>query len=246
MKISIRQLGISLVAFLLAVSVLIGFVRNPEIVGGQVLVVRALILNFSIFAALVAVFPLNTLFYGRPGIFGLFVCLPALLSVFIYFLVLLPRQSSGGVSGEQLSSEFITDASSNGIVEVGFAYPIYTPNVSLRNEGLYTQYVNVFLRMTGANGGEALFRGVRGRIPGTGLSVEASVQGMLSRNGNYLFNPVALPPARGIEGKVVFIISNLDDGTSFTDALSSATQAQFEVREPDTGTLIAVFPLDRI
>jgi hypothetical protein len=69
---------------------------------------------------------------------------------------------------------------------------------------------------------------------------------MLSRNGNYLFNPVALPPARGIEGKVVFIISNLDDGTSFTDALSSATQAQFEVREPDTGTLIAVFPLDRI
>ena len=71
MKISIRQLGISLVAIMLAVSVLIGFVRNPEIVGGQALVVRALILNFSIFAALVAVFPLNTLFYGRPGTFGL-------------------------------------------------------------------------------------------------------------------------------------------------------------------------------
>ena len=113
MKISIRQLVISLVAFLLAVSVLIGFVRNPEIVGGQVLVVRALILNFSIFAALVAVFPLYPLFYGRPGTYGLVVCLPALLPVFVYFLVLLPQQSSGGVSGEQLSSELITDALSS-------------------------------------------------------------------------------------------------------------------------------------
>lgn len=246
MKFSIRQLVISLVALLLAVSVLIGFVRNPEIIGAQVLVVRALILNFSIFAALVAVFPLNPLFHGRPGTYGLVVCLPALVPVFVYFLFLLPRQSGEGLSGEQLSSQLITDASSNGIVEVGFTYPIYTPNVRLRNEGLYTQYVNIFLRMTDANGGDALFRGVRGRIPGTGLSVEASVQGMLSRNGNYLFNPVALPPARDIEGQAVFIISNLDDGTSFTDALTSASQAQFEVRDPETGELIAVFPLDRI
>ena len=246
MKVSIRQLVISLVALLVAVTVLIGFVRNPEEVGSQPLLIRALILDLSILAALIAAFPLNPLFKGRPGTYGLVVCLPALIPVFVYFLILFPQQSSGGVSGEQLRSELITDASSNAIVEVGFSYPIYTPVISLRNEGIYTQYVNVFLRMTDANGGDALFRGVRAQVPGTGLSVESSVLGMLSQNGEYLFNPVALPPAQAVEGRVVFIISSLDDGTSFTDALSSAYQAQFEVRDPETGSLIMTFPLNRI
>jgi hypothetical protein len=45
---------------------------------------------------------------------------------------------------------------------------------------------------------------------------------------------------------MVFIISSLDDGTSFTDALSSAFKAEFEIRNPATGALITSFPLDRL
>ena len=40
---------------------------------------------------------------------------------------------------------------------------------------------------------------------------------------------------------MVFIISSLDDGTSFTDALSSAFKAEFEIRNPATGALITSF-----
>ena len=168
--------------------------------------------------------------------------MPALL----YFSVLLPQRSTDEIIAEQLRSDLITDGSSNGIVEVGFAYPIYTPTISLRSENLYTRQVNVFLRITDSNGGETLFRGVRARVPGSNLSVEASVQGMLSRNGEYLFNPLALPPGREIQGRPVFIISNLEDGTSFIDALGYAYQAQFELRDPLDGSLIQSFPLDRI
>ncbi|MEC7893830.1 MAG: hypothetical protein VX867_05175, partial [Pseudomonadota bacterium] len=164
----------------------------------------------------------------------------------LYFVWLLPRQSPGEIQGVQLNSALITDASSNGLVEVGFAYPIYTPLITLRNTGLYTEYVNVFLRVTDANDGSALFRAVRAEVPGAGLSVESSVRGMLSDNGDYRFNPLALPPAKIVRGRMVFIISSLDDGTSFTDALSSAFKAEFEIRNPATGALITSFPLDRL
>tara|TARA_B100000989_G_C19383380_1_gene402590 strand:- start:370 stop:684 length:315 start_codon:yes stop_codon:yes gene_type:complete len=104
----------------------------------------------------------------------------------------------------------------------------------------------VFLRVTDANGGSALFRAVRAEVPGAGLSVESSVRGMLSNNGDYRFNPLALPPAKTVQGRMVFIISSLDDGTSFTDALSSAFEAEFEIRNPATGAFITSFPLDKL
>ena len=190
MKISLKQLIISATALLIAVLILLGFVRNPALVGEQPLILRALILDSAMLAALVAAFPLNPAFKGRPGTYGMVVCVPALLPGLLYFVLLLPQSASDEIIAEQLRSDLITDGSSNGIVEVGFSYPIYTPTVSLRNAGLFTREVNLFLRMIDANGESALFRGVRQRIPGEGLSVESSVQGMLSRNEEYLLNPL--------------------------------------------------------
>lgn len=246
MKISLRQIIISATAVLIAVAIVIGFVRNPAEIGELPLVLRAIVLNGAVVAALVAVFPLNPVFRDRPVAYALAVCVPAIVPGFLYFLLLLPQNLSGQIEAQQLRSDLITDGTSNGIVEVGFAYPIYTPTVELRNNSLFTTQVNVFLRMIDANGDSALFRGVRGRVPGTGLSVESTVQGMLSRNVGYLFNPVVLPPGKTIDGKLVFIISSLDDGTSFIDALGYAYQAVFEIRDPVNGSLIQEFSLDHI
>lgn len=244
--ISVRQLILSLLAMLTASGVLAVFLGNPEFVGSQALIIRAAILDSAILLVLTAIYPLAPVFVKRPAIYGFVVCLPALLPAIFYFCWLLPQHGSGEIQGEQLNSALITDASSNGLVEVGFAYPIYTPLITLRNTGLFTEYVNVFLRVTDANDGSALFRAVRAEVPGSGLSVESSVRGMLSNNGDYRFNPLALPPAKTVQGKMVFIISSLDDGTSFTDALSSAFKAEFEIRNPASGALITSFPLDRL
>lgn len=246
MKINLKQLLISIISFVVAIATVVGFTRNPEAIGELAPIVRGLILDLAILASLVAVFPLNPLFKGRVGTYLAVVCLPALLPALLYFVILLPQQTSDTISATQLRSDLITDGSSNGIVEVGFAYPIYTPTISLRSEGLYTRQVNVFLRITDSNGGETLFRGVRARVPGSNLSVESSVQGMLSRNSEYLFNPLALPPGGQVQGRPVFIISSLEDGTSFIDALGYAYQAQFELRSPLDGSLIQSFPLNRI
>jgi len=246
MKISLRQIFISVSAFLVAIITVYGFANNPASIGELPLGIRAAILDVAILAALVAVYPFYPVFRDKPGAYGLVVCLPALIPAFIYFLFLLPQRAENSLAGEQLRSDLITDGSSNAIVEVGFAYPIYTPTISLRNQGLYTRQVNLFLRIIDANGEAALFRGVRGRVPGNSLSVESSVQGMLSRNDGYLFNPVTLPPGTDVSGRIVFIISNLNDGTSFMDALRSAFQANFEIRDPVNGSLLAEFPLNRI
>ncbi len=244
--VTLRQLAFSLLALLSASGVLAVFIGNPEFVGSQALIIRAAILDSVIMLLMIAVYPLAPVFVKRPKTYGFAVCLPALLPAILYFVWLLPRQSSGQIQGDQLDSALITDASSNGLIEIGFAYPIYTPLITLRNTGLYTEYVNVFLRVTDANDGSALFRAVRAEVPDAGLSVESSVRGMLSNNGDYRFNPLALPPAKTVQGRMVFIISSLDDGTSFTDALSSAFKAEFEIRNPATGALITSFPLDRL
>lgn len=246
MKINLKQLLVSAISLLVAIATVIGFTRNAALVGELAPFLRALILDLAVLSALIAVFPLNPLFRGRPGTYGFVVCLPAMVPALLYFIFLLPQQASGEIQASQLRSDLVTDGSSNGIVEVGFAYPIYTPTVSIRSQDLYTRQLNIFLRMIDANGGETLFRGVREQVPGSGLSVEASVQGLLSRNEVYLLNPLTLPPGREIQGRAVFVISNLLDGTSFIDALGYAYQAQFELRDPLDGSLVQVFPLNRI
>lgn len=246
MKISLGQILISSSALLIAIATVLGFERNPASIGELPLVVRALILDVAVLAALVAVYPFYPIFRQRPGAYALAVCLPALIPALVYFVVLMPQQAGDRLVAEQLSSDLITDGSSNAIVEVGFAFPIYTPTVRVLNPGLYTRQVNLFLRISDADGTPTLYRAVRARVPGSSLSVESSVQGMLSRNDGYLFNPLVLPPGDPVVGRIVFIISNLDEGMNFSDALNAATAANFEIRDPVNGNLIEEFPVDRL
>lgn len=246
MKISFRQLFISVMAGMVAVVIVAYLANNATAIGLLALPLRALILSVAIVAAMVAVYPLNAQFARKPGLYCLFVCLPAVVPGLVYYLFLLPQQAGEGMHAEQLRSELITDRSSNGFVEVGFSYPIFTPTITITNRELFTREVNVFLRIIDANNETNLFRAVRAQIPGESLSVESTVQGMLSENAGFLFIPVAIPPLRSIAGKVVFIISNLDDGSSFTEALGRAYQASFELRDPATAELLLEFPLNHL
>ena len=246
MNTNIRRIIICIAALLVAVATVVFIAQNPALIGSEPLFIRAALLSLAIIAALIAVYPFNPLFSDKPGIYAAAVCMPAIVPVLVYYFVLLPQQAGVGISAEQVTSEMITDSSSNGIIEVGFSYPIYTPALRVSNLELFTKQVNVFMRMTDANGEAALFRAVRTRIPGSSLSVESTVQGMLSESEGYGFIPLQIPPASSITTRVAFIISNLDNGSNFTDALRTATQAQFELRDPETGELLLEFPLNPI
>lgn len=246
MKISLRQIVISLLALILAITTIVYIAQNAVGIGYEHLWLRALVLGLAIVACLIAVYPLNPAFRERPVAYAIAVCLPAVIPGFIYYLLVMPSQAGGGLSAEQLNSQLITDSSSNGIIEVGFSYPIFTPLITVENHELFTKEVNVFLRMIDGSNESALFRAVRKTIPGSGLSVESTVRGMLSENEAYVFIPLQIPPLSSVTGQLAFVISNLDDGIAFTDALDRASQAQFELREPETGELILEFPLSRI
>lgn len=245
MSFSLRQIIVSCAALLVAISVALFVLQDPARFGSEPLITRALVLAFALISALVAVYPVVPLFTGRPGAYGAIVCLPVFIVILAYYLYFLPTQAGEGLSVEQLQSQLITDSSSNGIIEVGFSYPIYTPTLKISNHELFTRVVDVFLRMIDGNGELALFRAVRKEIPGSGLTVEATVQGMLSQNDDYEFIPISLAPNRSITSKVVFVISNLDVGKTFTDALTEASQVQFEVRDPESGDLLLELPAAR-
>jgi hypothetical protein len=245
MKISLQQIAVSLAALVLAIVVVIFISQNPAQIGAQPLSVRALILSLGIVAALAAAYPLNPIFLKKPVSYITVVCLPAVVPVFLYYLFIMPSQAGAGFSAEQLTSELITDSSSNGLVEVGFSYPIYTPEIRVTNSTLFTEQVNIFLRIIDANGENLLFRAIRNTVPGPGLTVESAVRGLVSESDEALFLPLAVPPLSSVSGQLVFVISNLDDGSSFTQALASAYQAQFEIRSPETGALLYEFPLNR-
>tara|TARA_B100000780_G_C21040283_1_gene417419 strand:- start:591 stop:779 length:189 start_codon:yes stop_codon:yes gene_type:complete len=59
------------------------------------------------------------------------------------------------------------------------------------------------------------------------------------------FFAISFAPLGSLSGQLVFVISNLIDGSSFTEALANAYMAQFEVRSPETGALLYEFPLNR-
>lgn len=158
----------------------------------------------------------------------------------------LPARAGVGLDGEQLASSLITESTSNGIVEVGFAYPIYTPTIRLHNNELFTREVDVYLRILDGNNEPILFRAVRNQLPDARLSVEASVRGLLSNSDGYLFIPVVLPPGATVEGQVVFIISNLNDGSTFDQALGRSYPAEFQIRDPASGDLLESFPMTAI
>lgn len=245
MKYSLGQIVTMLLALGVAITDMVLIANHAASFGEAPLLIRALLINLAVLAMLVALYPVYAVFQFRTSVFAWMICLPAMLPALIYFLVLLPRQAGEGIEFSQLQNSLISDRSSNGIVEIGFAYPIYTPTISLRNRELFTRQVSVFLRVEDPEGQPALFRAVRAEIPEQGLSVEATVQGMLSENDDYLFNPVVLPPQSEVLGKVVFIISNVDDGGSFTEAMRVATSVQLELRDPETGALLQEVPVLR-
>lgn len=246
MNSALRKIIVCISALLVAMAMVVFIAQNPARIGSEPLFIRAALLSLTIVAALIAAYPFNPLFSGRPGKYAATVCIPALIPVLVYYFILLPNQAGAGLIGEQISNELITDSSSNGIIEVGFSYPIYTPSLRVGNLELFTKRVNVFLRMTDDAGEVVLFRAVRTRIPGSSLSVESTVQGMLSESEGYQFIPLEIPPASSITTRVAFILSNIESGSTFTDALDKASQAQFELRDPENGELLLDFPLTRI
>ena len=206
--------------------------------------IRMSLVLAAVLTLLIAVYPLASAFSKKPVTYLLTIGLPTLLPVVSYYYLMLQGDSARAVNATQLQSDLITDRSSNGIIEVGFSYPIYTPTLRIKNNDLHTRSVNIFLRMRDSNNENLLFRAVRADVPGSQLSVEATVKGMLSNNSGYLYSPVELPPGTAMTGRAVFIISNLDDGTTFTEALGRAYQASFELRDPDSGDLVDEFPLE--
>lgn len=242
---TLRKIIVSISALLVAVAMLIFIAQNPARIGSEPLFIRAALLSIAIVAALFAAYSFNPLFSGKPGNYAATVCIPALIPVLAYYFIWLPNQAGSGLTGEQISNELITDSSSNGIIEVGFSYPIYTPALRVGNLELFTKQVNVFLRMIDGDGEVVLFRAVRKRIPGSSLSVESTVQGMLSESAGYEFIPLEIPPASSVTTRVVFIMSNIESGSTFTDALDRASQAQFELRDAENGSLLLEFPLTR-
>jgi hypothetical protein len=232
-----------LVAAVMAAGV---FSLHPLELGRLALQTRALLAAVPLMLFLAGLRPFLPWLSRQPAVYLLAVCLPLAGLVFWYYLAYLPAASSPVLSGEQTASSLITENTSNPIVEVGFSYPIYTPTIRLGNDGLFTRDVDVFLRIIDGNNEPALFRAVRTTLPDSRLSVEASVHGLLSESPGYLFIPLQIPPRGSVSGRVVFIISDLNDGSTFNEALGRAYPAEFQIRDPESGELLLSFPMTRI
>ncbi|MBT8146091.1 MAG: hypothetical protein KJN90_04515 [Gammaproteobacteria bacterium] len=233
---------------LLVLSVLVAsaFLIYPLELGRMSLTARAAIASLAGLLLATGVRPFIPWFSRHLPVYSVLIGLPLLGLGPWYFLSVLPASAGEGVDGAQLASSLITESTSNGIVEVGFAYPIYTPTISLTNNEVFSREVDVYLRVLDGNNDPALFRAVRAVLPDSRLSVEASVHGLLSESAGYLFIPVALPPGSVTEGRVVFIISDLNDGSTFNEALGRSYPAEFQLRDPESGELLANFPMTTI
>lgn len=170
--------------------------------------------------------------------------IPVLLGGFVYFTLWMPRFADSAISISMVEQQLITDSSSNALIEIGFAYPIYTPTVVLRNGRLSSREIDVYLRMIDGAGQTMLYRAVREEVPPGTLSVEATVQGMLSTNDRYLFLPLRLAPGAELTGRLVFVITAMEENASFLDELRRANLAQFELRD-SAGELLLELPVAR-
>ena len=235
--------GFSIVGILIAIPVAVLIWRYPAIFGEYPLFARAILLNVMVLAILGALYPFFSINLRAvrkyQGYLFLLCCAPA----FVFYLFVLPFRSLDVLSLEQQDSTLLSDRSSNVIIEIGFQYPIFTPTISIINRGAYSRDVNIFLRIIDRDQETVLFRAVRSKSDGQNLTVESTVRGMLSNNFRYLFNPVKLAPRQELSGRVVFIITNVEDGSTFTDVLSDGHTGIFELRDPEGGQLLAAFPM---
>ena len=68
MNITLRKIIVSISALLVAVAMVIFIAQNPARIGSAPLFIRAALLSIAVVAALIAAYPLNPLFPGKPGI----------------------------------------------------------------------------------------------------------------------------------------------------------------------------------
>ena len=243
MNMTIIKIGFSIFAAAIAIAIMILMIGNPSTFGEYSLLIRACLLNLGIFACFSALFPFFLSYLKMDRKILAFFILASSLPAFIFFLSVVPSKTIDEIYLDQLDSSLLSDRSSNGIIEIGFQYPIFTPTISLVNRDAFTRDVNIFLRIIDSEQEASLFRAVRSRANDEKLSVESTIRGMLSHNSRYLFNPVRLAPGQAISGRPIFIITNLEDGASFTEALGSGHIGYLELRDPDEGNLLADFRL---
>ena len=241
-RVAIR-IGLFILAAAIAIAIIILMVGNPAAFGQYSLLFRACLLNLGIIAAFSALFSLSSLYVRLDHKMFVIFILASSLPAFIIYLAVIPLEAVDEIYLDQLDSSLLSDRSSNGIVEIGFQYPIFTPTISLVNRDAFTRDVNIFLRFTDTDQESSLFRAVRSEAADEKLSVESTIRGMLSNNFRYLFNPVRLAPGQSISGRPVFIITNLEDGASFTEALNSGHIGYLELPDPGEGNLLADFKL---
>lgn len=213
--------------------------------GQQGLLFRAVLFLLPVLAALTGAWIVLRTRSPRTARLLALAYIPVLIGGFGYFLFWMPRFADSVLSIEMVEQRLITDSSSNALVEIGFAFPIFTPTVELRNGELFSREVDVYLRMTGSDGESMLYRAVREEVPPGTLSVEATVRGMLSANERYLFLPVRLAPGEAVTGRLVFVITALDEGASFMGEMRRANLAQFELRDAAAGELLLEVPVAR-
>jgi len=240
------RLVVAITMLLLSLAAANHIYEHPAELGMLPLATRMLLMQGIALLALVGIQPWLPWLQARFRLYVVVIMVPVILVITWYYLSYLPTNAQQGLSAQQLSSARITENTSNGIIEIGFAYPIYTPTIELTNNGLFTDQVDVYLRIRDGNNESNLFRAVREELPDQRLSVEATVNGLLSENPEYLFLPVAVPPRETIVGRVVFIISDLDDGSTFDEALGRSYPAEFELRDSESGQLLLSFPLHHI
>ena len=168
----------------------------------------------------------------------------SLVVLFFIFFAFFSSRDGRGLSAKEISNQLITDSSSNGYVEIGFGYPIYTPQLRIKNDDLFTRNIEVFFRVLDQSGEEYLYRAVRDDIKNSSLSVESAVRVILSESPEFLFNPISIPPLREIEGKVAFIISSVDNGADFIRQFSVSQSNVIELRDEISQELIQKFTVN--
>ena len=106
-------------------------IGNPATFGEYSLLTRACLLNLGIFASFSALFPFFSSYLKIDRKILALLILASSLPAFIFFLSVVPSKTIDEIYLDQLDSSLLSDRSSNGIIEIGFQYPIFTPTISL-------------------------------------------------------------------------------------------------------------------
>ncbi len=164
------------------------------------------------------------------------------LGIFAFYLYWLPNKAVEGFSLRELERSLIADGTPASLVEIGVAVPIFAPRLTLRNDGLYSREIDVYLRLTDRAGRDTLHQALTEEASAAGVSVASAVRGMLRSDDSYLFTPLRIAPQRRANGQLVFVMGGIGEGISFDEALRQAAAAQYELRDAASGELLLASP----